>query len=49
MDGQAHIVLLAFMAQRPGQSVTHEIPMAAPPPIRRSWFLAELAGRYSRA
>jgi hypothetical protein len=26
MDGQAHIVPLAFMVQRLGQSVTHEMP-----------------------
>jgi hypothetical protein len=25
MNGQAHVVSLAFMVQRPGQSVTHEI------------------------
>jgi hypothetical protein len=36
MDGQAHVVSLAFMVRCPGLSVTHEIPMAAQPPRRRS-------------
>ncbi len=36
MDGQAHVVSLAFMVQRPGQFVTHEMPLAAPSPTRRS-------------
>jgi hypothetical protein len=29
MNGQAHIVSLALMVQRPGQSVTHEMALAA--------------------
>jgi hypothetical protein len=29
MDGQAHVVSLALMVQRPGQSVTHEMPLTA--------------------
>ncbi|MGO8925926.1 MAG: hypothetical protein ACLQU3_03375 [Limisphaerales bacterium] len=29
MNGQAHVVSLAFIVQRPGQFVTHEIPLAA--------------------
>jgi hypothetical protein len=37
MDCEAHVVSLAFMAQRPDLSVTHEIPLAAPP-TRESWF-----------
>jgi hypothetical protein len=49
MNGQAHVVSLAFMVHRPGQFVTHEVPLAAPPPTRRSWFRAEPAGRCSRA
>jgi hypothetical protein len=31
LDLQAHIVSLAFIVQRPGQSVTHEMALAAPP------------------
>ena len=49
MNRQAHVVSLAFMVQRPGQSVTHEMALAAPPPTRRSRCLAEPAGRYSPA
>jgi hypothetical protein len=45
MNRQAHIVSLEFMVQRPGQRVTHELPLAAPPPPRRSWFRAEPSAR----
>jgi len=31
MDCEAHVVSLAFMVQRSGQFVTHEVPLAAPP------------------
>jgi hypothetical protein len=47
MNCQTHVVLLAFMVQRSGQSVTHEMALAAPPPTLRSWFRAELVGRHS--
>jgi len=32
LNGQAHIVSLAFMVQRPGQSVTYEMPLSVTPP-----------------
>ncbi|MGO8928637.1 MAG: hypothetical protein ACLQU3_17350 [Limisphaerales bacterium] len=35
MNGQSHVVSLAIMVQRPGQSVTHEIPLAVPLPTSR--------------
>ena len=34
MDGQAHIVSLASMVQRPGQPVTHEVPLTT----RKGWL-----------
>jgi hypothetical protein len=34
MNRQAHVVLLAFMVQRSGQSVTHEMLLAVPTPTR---------------
>jgi len=33
MNRQAHVVSLAFMVQRPGQSVTHEVPLPVTPPL----------------
>jgi hypothetical protein len=45
MDCQAHVVSLAIMVQRPGQSVIHEVPLAVPPPTRWSWFRAEPGAR----
>jgi hypothetical protein len=36
MDGQAHVVSLAFMVQRPGQSVTHEVTLTA----RKGWLVS---------
>jgi hypothetical protein len=35
------------MVQRPGQSVTHEIPLAPRLPTRRLWFRAEPSARQS--
>ena len=32
INRQAHVVSLALIVQRPGQRVTHEMPLAAPPP-----------------
>jgi hypothetical protein len=34
MNCQAHVVSLAFMVQRSGQSVTHEMLLVAPTPTR---------------
>jgi hypothetical protein len=46
MDGQAHVVSLALMVQRPGQFFTLEVPLAAPPPpTRRLTLRAEPGAR----
>jgi hypothetical protein len=49
MNCQAHVVSLAIIVQHPGQRVTHEMALAAPPPTRRSTFQVEQVGRYPRA
>jgi len=45
MDCQAHVVSLAFMVQRPGESVTYEMALAVPPLTRRLTLRAEPGAR----